>query len=432
MHMKDAWLPFAAFIVGWGLHAAFHLDKLTPEPKQRIFSVPMPAHATSMRLTRALADEISPLQQVISLDTLRRTLAQGQQPFSNLLAEADKLGGLHVRRSARLLILRAWAQQAPDEAWQHGIALNEPEPHPFLRDLVEVWSEFAPEEAAGALATLPRKSADFLLRRMLEPMARRDPTDALSLWKEIDPQANSHEISEAIFKELAKTNVLDALAEVDELPLTKRGIAEAAIVSEWAKHDPDATLDWLAGHPRVPIGLFDTTSTLANALLQKEPDEMLDTVSAIRNRELKSAVIDPLTRQWLATDFEAAIDYGLSPGADSDIRSKVAEESLRPLLRNGEVARAVSLMKFLPQKNNQEILTRTISTLLNSNPTPVSLDAAGRMAEFLTDESVRAETVNQIEEAKADACEPVFCTGGATPLDGIHSISNDSQHDHTA
>ncbi|MEZ5330276.1 MAG: hypothetical protein R3F19_34950 [Verrucomicrobiales bacterium] len=402
MRLKDAWLPAIAAIAGWGLYGALHRPELPPNPKslQDTLQPPESGRTTPMRLTKALAEQPSPLQQMVSLDELRIALAEGQQPFPDLLAEADALSGPHLR-SARLLILRAWAQQAPDEAWQHGIALNEPEPHPFLRDLVEVWSEFAPEEAAGALATLPRKSADFLLRRMLEPMARRDPTDALSLWKEIDPQANSHEISEAIFKELAKTNVLDALAEVDELPLTKRGIAEAAIVSEWAKHDPDATLDWLAGHPRVPIGLFDTTSTLANALLQKEPDEMLDTVSAIRNRELKSAVIDPLTRQWLATDFEAAIDYGLSPVADSDIRSKVAEESLRPLLRNGEVARAVSLMKFLPQKGNQEILTRTISTLLNSNPTPVSLDAAGRMAEFLTDESVRAETVNQIDEAKA-------------------------------
>lgn len=148
-----------------------------------------------------------------------------------------------TRRDQLTKIAQAWAQVAPEEAWDYVTQLTDPLARTtFQNAVIATWAAGQPDAAFARVTELPAGwQRQQLLRRVTRELARHDPKRAVEL--------------------------LPALESTETEPL------QLLIANEWSRNDAAGAAQWVESQNKAVLGRL--AYEIAGAYVTQEPEQAL-------------------------------------------------------------------------------------------------------------------------------------------------------------
>lgn len=241
------------------------------------------------------------------------TSESAQQWFEQLLTM--DLKAPHSRGQIHAA-LRRWVSEDPQQAFAYLTELQKENPQAdrWLKDLLGIWAETAPEDA---LNTLIANGSDMALATtMLSKLAYRSPAKALQLFEQYKTQLDSN-VQEQIYQSWLRqkpAEALDYIRQLDEQQQVSL-LNNDQILHAFAKKDPQTTFKLAQ-----KWGMFKKPAlerTLTEALAEIPFEQSSQFWQELEPSREKDLLFAQLTRSLAKQDIAAAQKWLLDHGETS-------------------------------------------------------------------------------------------------------------------
>ena len=190
-------------------------------------------------------------------------------------------------------IARAWAQIAPDEAWDYAAQLTDPAARLAFQDgVIEVWGTEQPSAAFARIVELPTDwQRTFLLRRVTAELALRDPRLAVEMVKGL-PTQESEQLQNLVAAAWSRTDPTGAAQWIQAQGQASLSRLAYQIAAPYVTQKPDEALAWALRVSRSPgknlwshmVGIIaeqNPEGALQLALSAESPAQRTQALSAV-------------------------------------------------------------------------------------------------------------------------------------------------------
>lgn len=297
-------------------------------------------------------------------------------------AEKDKNGVLEwinqlpegsIKRTARIAVLSALAQNSPSEA----LAIINADPSLARREYWNaIFSQIAAKDPRGAIESamqLPQgPGRNDAILSLAQTWGRMDPEAAASWLSQLPPGGTRSQALRGLIPQFAQVNPEGALklAMSDLMPANDRNYMISQAMSVWAGRDQAAALSWAQ---QLPEGVYRRSAmvSIASRMAQENPQSAIEFAMKEGNSQTRTQMLSGVLQQWLSSDPNSGALW-----LQSNHRA-VQPATLQSLVYNlGNVnpEQALSMIRWLPEGQMQSSSYNTIASIWARND-PVAAES---------------------------------------------------------
>ncbi|WP_269526520.1 hypothetical protein [Coraliomargarita parva] len=224
-----------------------------------------------------------------------------------------------VRNAQMLAIFRGYAQNNPAAAFQAALLLesgSRAEAMLRSRALAEVIeTQVRNGDVKAAMLTIETLPADDssqrenLLRELVNEWASYDPENAAAYVTSLGDEAPAS-LKIALLSQWAENDPAAAAAWMSSLSIDDPSLGRAAseIIREWARYDLTASAEWLNSLP-ASSELDRAVASYTFRAAEEDPATAMTWAESITNERMQSRMVERVAASWKETDAEGFQEY---------------------------------------------------------------------------------------------------------------------------
>jgi hypothetical protein len=215
-------------------------------------------------------------------------------------------------------LIRHWASVDPEAAMSYSNGVMQPKlRYDSQADVLEEWARTKPAAAWTYVTDNPDQSlSGDMYDQVLEGLGRADPAIAFQFTRDYAEVLLKDDSSlRFIVSELYQNgSPKDIVAQIDQLPSGPlREASSKALVGEWARYDPDATLSWIeesqAKGELSPEATSEAHRLLAKGWGRVDPLKAIEWVGTLPPGEASAGHLKELFSTWMRIDEDNAAKW---------------------------------------------------------------------------------------------------------------------------